>query len=161
MRTRSNRPFLAFALLLAPALPAQIPAPLLPSGQPAIMPFVPAAIAPVPPPVVWAAGNPAFALSSFAPAPVPPGLPTFLVLGFAVAPPIPLLPPLVFPPFGVGMLTNAATIVLPAGPSGPVPGPIVPFPIPPTFGPIGVLSVHTLVLAPGGLMLTGALGLTI
>ena len=157
-----NKLLITLTLTLAPALAtAQLPAPILPSGQPALMPFVPLAFAPLPPPVVWAVGNPGFGLASFAPPPVPIGMPTFLVLGFAIAPPIPLLPPLVFPGFGVGMLTNLATIVLPAGPSGPAPGPFVPLPIPPTFGPIGVLSVHTLVFTPGGLMLTGALGLTI
>jgi hypothetical protein len=157
-----NRLLTSLLVALTPALaPAQIPAPLLPSGQPALMPFVPAAFAPVPPPVVWAAGNPGFGLASFAPPPVPIGLPTFLIIGLAVAPPIPLAPPLVFPPFGPALLTNLAMFVVPAGPSGPAPGPVVPFPIPPTGGPIPLLSVHTLVFAPAGLMLTGALGLTI
>ncbi len=147
--------------LLPTVASAQIPAPLVPSGQPALMPFVPLAFAPLPPPAVWVGGNPGFALASFAPLPVPMGMPTFLIIGFALAAPVPLAPPLVFPPFGVGMLTNLAPIVLPAGPSGPGPGPVVPFPIPPTFGPIPLLSVHTLVFTPGGLMLTGALALTI
>jgi hypothetical protein len=151
---------LTATFLFAASAPAQLLAPLMPSGQPALMPLVPMAFAPVPPPVVWVAGNPGFALASFAPAPVPPGLPTFLVLGPAM-PPIPVLPPLVFPGFGVAMLTNLLTVVIPAGPSGPGPGPLVPLPIPPTGGPIGVLSVHTLVFAPGGVMLTGALGITI
>ncbi len=151
---------LTVSILLASAVPAQILAPVVPSGQPALMPFVPFAFAPVPPPVVWAAGNPGFALASFAPAPVPAGLPTFLVLGPAV-PPIPVPPPLVFPGFGVAMLTNLMPVVIPAGPSGPGPGPVIALPIPPTGGPIGMLTVHTLVFAPGGLMLTGALGITI
>lgn len=151
---------LTVTLFFAAAAPAQMLAPIVPSGQPALMPFIPMAFAPVPPPMVWAFGNPGFALASFAPVPVPAGLPTFLVLGPAV-PPIPVAPPLVFPGFGVAMLTNFMPIVIPAGPSGPGPGPVIPLPIPPTGGPIGVLSVHTLVFAPIGIMLTGALAITI
>lgn len=147
------------ALLAAPAN-AQMVAPLMPSGQPALMPFTPAPLGMVPPPMVWAMGNPGFALSAFAPLPVPPGLPTFLVLGLAAGP-FPVLPPLAFPGFGVAMLTNLAPIVVPAGLSGPMPGMPIPFPIPPTGGPIPLLSVHTLVLAPPSIMLTGALGITI
>lgn len=151
---------LSATFLFAAAAPAQMLAPIVPSGQPALMPFVPLAFAPLPPPVVWAAGNPGFGLASFAPAPVPAGLPTFLVLGPAI-PPIPVAPPLVFPGFGVAMLTNLLPIVIPAGPSGPGPGPVIALPIPPTGGPIGVLSVHTLVFAPIGMMLTGALAITV
>lgn len=154
--------FVLPVLLLAASAQGQGCAPLLPSGQPALMPFTPLCFGLLPPPVVWAGGNPGFALASFAPAPVPPGLPTVLTIGLPVPPPVPLGPPLA-PGFGLpGLLTHAPLVVLPAGPSGPVPGPLVPLPIPATGGPLGlVLSVHTLVLLGPALALTGATGITI
>ena len=142
------------------AAPAQLIAPLVPSGQPALMPFVPMAVGMIPPPAVWAFGNPAFALATFAPPPVPVGLPTFLVIGIAT-PPVPIPPPFAFPAFGPALLTNTVLIVLPGGLSGPMPGPLVPLPLPATGGPVPLLSVHTLAIAGASIILTGALGITI
>jgi hypothetical protein len=126
------------------------------------MPFTPLCVGVLPPPVVWAAGNPGFALASFAPLPVPPGLPTLLTIGFP-APPLPIGPPLLVPAFGLpGLFTHVPLLVFPAGPAGPIPGPPVPLGLPPTGGPLGlVLSVHTLVVMPAGFALTGATGITI
>lgn len=152
---------LTTAFLLLPALaPAQILGPVFPSGQPVIAGITPMAIGTIPLPMVWAFGNPGFGLAASTPAPIPPGFPTLLVIGPAV-PPIPIPPPLVFGPFGAGMLTNLAPIAIPAGMSGPVVGPFVPLPIPPTMGPVGTFTAHTVVFAPGGLILTGAVGITI
>ncbi len=116
--------FSALALLGVGA-PAQICAPVPPpSGQPAVMPFTPICIGAVPPPVVWAVGNPGFALAALAPPPVPPGLPMFLVLGLP-SPPLPVPLPLLFPPLGFpGFLSQLPTVVVPAGLSAPVPGPM-------------------------------------
>jgi hypothetical protein len=150
---------LAFAVVLAALcaspLSAQLcPPTVLPSGQPAL-PFVPPCFGLLPPPAVWAAGNAGFAISSFAPAPVPAGFPTLLLVGFtSPALPVgaPLLPAFVLP----GFLNNAAGIfALPAGPSGPVPGLPVPFPLPATGGPLPfTVTVQTLVVLPVGFALT-------
>jgi hypothetical protein len=153
-------PLLLSALtLLASLSPAQMAAPVVPSGQPAIMPITPLALGLVPPPVLWMLGNPGFALAPFAPPPVPIGLPKFLVIGVA-APPIVIPAPFAFPAFGPALLTNLGTLVIPAGLSGPVAGPPIPLPLPATGGPLGVtLTVHTLVLAGPSIILTGALGI--
>jgi hypothetical protein len=159
--------------LLGTSAAAQMCAPLLPSGQPGL-PFLPVCVGAVAPAVVWAAGNPAFALSA-APFPIPalpPGLPTFLVIGVPIPPPTPVPPVLLHPAFGFpGLLASPIGLVLaivPSGPSGPAPGPPIAFPIPPTGGPLGLAaSVHTIVLvpaavlAPGGVGLTSAIGITI
>lgn len=156
--------FLLAASLFAATPRAQLCAPTLPpSGQPALMPFTPLCVGLVAPPIVWALGNPGFALSSFAPPPVPPGLPTVLMIGLP-APPLPIPAPPLMPAFGApGFFNQINIIAVPAGPSGPVPGIPIPFPIPPTGGPLGVLNVHTLVLVPGALVvaLTGATDVTI
>jgi hypothetical protein len=160
MRLRS---LVAVASLVALATPGatQVCAPILPSGQPVLAPFVPVCVGVLPPPVVWAVGNPGFTLSSFAPPPVPPGLPTFLVLGLATPPaPIPA-PPLDVAYGAPGLLTNGITILLPAGLSGVAPGPPIAIPIPPTGGPVPLLSVHTAVVAPPVPALTGATGISI
>jgi hypothetical protein len=156
----------AVLLALAAPLPAQICVPLMPSGQPALAPFIPPCLGVVPPPVVWGVGNPGFALSSFAPAPVPPGMLTFLLITTPAPPPVPVFAPL-SPMFGLpGLLTGVPLIVTFAGPSGPLPGPAVPFPLPATGGPLGiVLAAHTLVVSVPGVppfvALTGATGIDI
>src|SRR5262249_49603047 len=124
------------------------------------MTITPLASGAVAPPVVWAAGNPGFALAAQAPAPVPVGLPMLLVIGLAV-PPVVIPPPFAFPPFGPAMLTNLGAIVLSAGRSGRAPGPKIPLPLPKTGGPIPLLSAHTLVLAGPSFLLTGATGIKI
>jgi hypothetical protein len=143
------------ATLCAAAVPAQVCLPTAPpSGQPALL-FIPPCAGVLPPPVVWAAGNAGFSLSSFAPAPVPPGFPTLLLVGFT-SPALPVGPPLV-PAFGLpGFLNNSIGIFgLPAGPSGPIPGPAVPFPLPATGGPLPfTVTVQTLVVLPMGFALT-------
>lgn len=160
-------PFLSLVALLATSLlPAQVCGPVPPpSGQPAI-PMTPVCFGLVAPQIVWAIGNPGFLMASWAPSPIPAGLPTFLVFG-APAPPMPIGPPL-NPAFGLpGMLVTVppTMIVVPNGVSGAAPGPPIPLPIPPTGGPLGVvMHVHTLVLMPGPaptLALTGAVALTI
>ncbi len=159
------RSFLLLATLTLTCTPAaaQICAPPpFPSGQPALAPFAPVCIGVVPPPVVWVAGNPGFALASFAPAPVPPGMPTALLFGLPPPAPIPFFG--FFPPFGLpGLLAAgpAGLVALPAGPSGPVPGPPIPLPLPPTGGPVGTVGVHTIVLMPVGVALTAAHWITI
>lgn len=156
--------FVLATSLFASSPRAQICAPTPPpSGQPALMPFTPACGGLLPPPVVWALGNPGFTLSSFAPPPVPPGSPTVLMVGLP-APPLPIPAPPLAPFFGApGFFNQINLIAVPAGPSGPLPGLPVPFPIAPTGGPIGVINVHTVVLIPGALVvaLTGATDVTI
>ena len=147
--------------LLGAIAPAQIAAPIMPSGQP-LLPMVPIVLGAVAPPVVWAFGNPGFAIASLAAAPIPAGLPTLLVIGPAVMPPIVVPPPLAMPGFGAALLTNMAPIVIPTGLSGPLPPPPGPLPIPPTGGPLGVtLTAHTLVVALPSLYLTAAVGITL
>jgi hypothetical protein len=148
------------ALWSATPAHAQICGPLVPSGQPALMPFTPPCIGAIPPPAVWLGGNPGFALAAFAPLPVPPGMFTFLLIG-TPTPPVPLGG--LTPAFGLpAMLTTMPFLLAFAGPSGPLPGPPVPLPLPATGGPLGpaVLSVHTIVISPPGLpplfALTGA-----
>lgn len=152
--------FTTLLALLAAPTQAQLVAPLLPSGQLPLTPITPVATGMVPPPMVWAMGNPGFALMAYAPPPVPAGLPMYLVLGVAAGP-FTIPPPLAFPGFGPALLTNPATIVIPAGFSGTTAAVKIPFPLPPTGGPIPLLSVHTLVLAGPSIMLTSALGITI
>lgn len=143
---------------------AQICAPTPPpSGQPALMPFTPVCIGAVPPPIVWAVGNPGFALASFAPPPVPIGSPTVLMVGITV-PPLPVPAPPLFPPFGpVGFFNQFNILAVPAGPSGPGPGPAILFPLPPTGGPLGfLLNVQTVALMPPPFVaLTGAIDIII
>ena len=154
---------LATALIVAESR-AQLCAPTPPpSGQPALNTFTPACISPLPLAVVWANGNPNFALASFAPAPVPPGLPTFLLIGLQATPtPIPA-PPLALIYGAPGFFDQLNLMACPAGLSGPVAGPPVPFPIPPTNGPLGTLNVHTVVLIPGTIVvaLTASIDFTI
>ena len=147
---------------LATGASAQLCAPTAgPTGQPAL-PFIPVCLGLLPPPVVWAGGNAGFALSSFAPAPVPAGFPTLLLVGFT-SPPLPVGPPLL-PAFGLpGFLNNVAGLfAMPAGPSGPVPGLPVPFPIPATGAPLPfTITVQTLVALPAGFALTAGVDVII
>ncbi len=154
---------------LGPPAWAQDCAPLLPSGQPAL-PFMTSCVGAVPPPIVWAAGNPAFALAAAPlPPPVPPGLPTLLVLSLPIPPPIPIPCPPLHPAFGCpGLVVVPILLIVPGGLSSPVGGPPIAFPIPATGGPLGlVLAVHTVVpipavaLPPGGIAVTHATGITI
>src|SRR5262245_28277050 len=157
-----------FAALLACAstAPGQICAPIVPSGQPGL-----AAAAPVcgpvllPPPVVWAAGNPAFSIVIPGPPAIPPFSPLLVVLGFA-APATALPAPPLDPVFGApGLVTAAAAtaIVLPAGVSGVGPT-VLPMAIPPTGGPVPLLRVQAVFVtfSPGApVALTAATGIAI
>ena len=161
------RSFFLFAALTLACVPASAQLcgpPPFPSGQPALMPFTPVCLGALPPPVVWAAGNPGFAVASFAPPPVPIGSPTVLVFGLSVAAPLPLFT--FFPGFGLpGLLAVGPPLVtVPAGVSSPFPGPAIPLPLPATGGPVGTIGVHTIALMPagvGGIALTGATYITI
>lgn len=164
-----------FSLLLVPALSilgfparAQVCAPLLPSGQPGL-PFFTSCVGAVAPPVVWAVGNPGFALAAAPlPPPVPAGVPTFLVLSAPIVPVAVPCPPL-HPAFGCpGLVVTPILLVVPSGLSSPVGGPAIAFPIPPTGAALGlVVAVQTIALIPagalppGGVALTHATGITI
>ena len=93
---------------------------------------------------------------------MPVGSPTALLFGLTTPGPLPLLT--LFPGFGLpGLLAVAPPFVtVPAGPSGPFPGPPVPLPLPATGGPVGTVGVHTLALLPvGGIAMTAATYITI
>src|SRR5262245_10043414 len=155
---------IAALLVTVPPAGAQVCGPILPSGQPGLLIAAPiCGPALLPPPVVWAAGNPAFSMV----VPPLPGIlpfsPILLVLGFA-APPLAILAPPLGPAFGLpGLVTlaPATSIVLTVVPPGP--GPLlVPMPIPPTGGPVPAISVQAAYLTPPLLIgLTGATSITI
>ena len=129
---------LVAATLFVASTTAQICAPTpAPTGQLPLMPFTPVCIV--------------------APPPVPPGSPTVLMIGITVPGIFVPAPPL-FPPFGPGFFNQFNILAVPAGPSGPVPGPAILFPLPPTGGPLGfLLNVHTVALMPPPFVaLTGA-----
>ncbi|MCI0585529.1 MAG: hypothetical protein L0323_01655 [Planctomycetes bacterium] len=150
-----------FAALLAfaPAATGQVCAPLLPSGQPGLVIAAPlCGPALLPPPVVWAAGNPAFSVV-VPPLPMAPFSPVILVLGLA-APPVAIPAPPLDPAFGLpGLVTSAlaTSFVLSVVPPGP--GPVLfALPIPPTGGPVPAISVQAAFLSPA--LLIGVTGST-
>ncbi len=136
----------AIAALLASAAPAtgQICAPIVPSGQPGL-----AAIAPIcgpvllPPPLVWAAGNPAFSIVIPGPPAIPPFSPLILLFGLEAPATLVAAPPL-DPAFGAPGLVTAAlptALVFSAGVSGLGPT-VLATPIPPTGGPVPAISMQ-------------------
>jgi hypothetical protein len=163
MRLLSSVLFLA---TLIPPAPAQACGGLVPSGQPVLAAIRPACRNLVAPAVLWAAGNPAFQFHApLVHAAVPLGRPMFLLIGTPVPPPIPIGPPILDPALGLpGLLAmNRILFVLPASVSGTLGVPPVPFPLPATGGPLGlVLSAQILVSMPGGTFgLSGATGITV
>ncbi|MEM7199022.1 MAG: hypothetical protein AAF628_02085 [Planctomycetota bacterium] len=144
-----RRTIMIFALIASAAPAQECATAALGAGQPALNGMTPTCFGALPVPLP-ASGNPNFAISSVAVSPIDAGLPVLLMIAVAGRS-IPLAAgvPLVASFGSPAILGGLPIAVLPAGFSGPRPGPPVPLPIPPRAGRFN-LFVQTVVLAPGG-----------
>ena len=152
------------SLLLCAVASSQNGPPLFPAGQPALAAIRPELQNTLPPPIVQVFGNPALIVHSAVLTPiVPAGSPMFTLIGVPIAAALPLGAPPLFAGYGLpGHLQMSNILVVSPGVAGTFGSPPYTLSIPPGLGPIGrVLSAQIAVFVPGGIGLTGAIGIDI
>ena len=157
------RAALAASLTVA-SLAAQGSVPQFPAGQPALAAIRPTLSNTVPAAIVQVAGNPALVVESVVMTPiVPAGQPMFTLIGTPTAAPIAIGGPPLFAGYGLpGFLAMDTILAVSPGVTGTFGSPPMTLPIPPGLGPIGVaLTAQIAAFTPGGIGLTGAVGIDI
>jgi hypothetical protein len=135
------------------------------SGQVGIGTVRPMLLNTLPRSVVAVAGNPGLQIHTAVVHPaVPAGAPMFLLIGFPARSLVAFPPALLNPTYGLPGLLAMPAIAVGAyvGPAGTAGNPAYALPIPRGLGSLGhVLSVQNAVFTPGGIGLTGAIGIVI
>lgn len=155
----------ALALLLGTIGTAQDAMFIDASGQIGLATIRPMLLNTVPRSVVAVAGNPGLQIQSAVVHPaVPADSPMFLLIGFPAASLVPVPPALLNATYGLPGLLAMPAIAVGAyvGVAGTTRNPAYALPIPRGLGSLGhVLSVQNAVFTPGGIGLTGAIGIVL